>query len=493
MTDQLAFKTRRGLSWNLAGAVMTNGTRLVVLVVLGRLLTSTDFGIVAAAVSVNTIVHSFRDIGLGAALIQRKQLEPGHLTTSFAVSMYLGIALSLILFLGAPWIGAAFHIPGSIDIIRALAVLFVLRNLSAISQIMCRREMRFRLIALIDTSSFVLGSAASIAGAVLGAGAWALVAGYLVEELLATALYLLCAPTKMSLRIDRARLRELLDFGAAQTVTQIANTIAMYGDNVVVGEALGARMLGFYSRAYDLIKFPTIVFDAIVGNVLFPAFSRIQDDRENLANGLRRGTFANALVLAPASAALLVLAPEAIRILIGPGWDDAVLPFQIFAVTMVVRTNQRLAALVALAAGAARPVTFAVLVYMVCVVGGAALSTGWGISAVATSTSIAIAIVGVETWFIALRVSDLPARDLFGAYVPGLVLSALVVVVGWPLAHALRAAHVATPVVFATITAVAIATCAATVFVWVRRGHGDFAWLGDELRRLRRGRRQTPR
>ncbi len=88
---------RRGISWNLVGAISTNAMRLAAMVVLGRMVTSDDFGVVAAAVSVIAILHSVRDIGIGQALIQRKELEPAHVTTAFAVSTYLGLALALLL------------------------------------------------------------------------------------------------------------------------------------------------------------------------------------------------------------------------------------------------------------------------------------------------------------------------------------------------------------------------------------------------------------
>jgi PST family polysaccharide transporter len=290
----------------------------------------------------------------------------------------------------------------------------------------------------------------------------------------------------VSLRIHRTRLAELLHFGLGQTITQIANTAATYGDNVIVGEALGARMLGFYSRAYDLIRFPAVVFEANAASELFPAFSRIQDDRENLAAGLRRGTFVNALLLFPASAALMALAPEAIRILVGPGWDEAVLPFQIFSITIAFRTNQRLSMLTAQAAGKATAVAIAIVIYMFAVVIGALLSVRWGIAGVATTTSLAILLVSIESSFLAMRASGLGLRSLLGAYVPGFVLAAVVAAVAWPAAIALRAANLPSGLVFTLVTLGCIAVCIAIVVRWSRPGRGDFEWLRNELGRFRR-------
>src|SRR5262249_20328541 len=149
--------------------------------------------------------------------------------------------------------------------------------------------------------------------AAAGFGPWSLVFGYLTEETLSAVLYLSLRRPPFTLRIDRDRLRELMGFGSAQTVTQLAGGLATGGGNFVVGRTLGANPLGFYTRAYVLIKLPSTVFSTVVGNVLFPAFSRWQTDPAKLAVGFRRGTFANALVLLPAGAALITTAPELIR------------------------------------------------------------------------------------------------------------------------------------------------------------------------------------
>lgn len=489
---QVAQRTRRGISWNLLGAVSTNAMRIVAIAVLGRALTSDDFGVVAVAISVNAILFAIRDIGVGQALVQRKQLTPEHLTTAFALSLYLGVALSVALLFAAPLIGDAYGIPASVDVVRALGLLFVLRGVSATSRFVCQRDLRFRTIAIIDALAFALGSAASIALAVGGMGPWALVIGYLVEEGIATGAYLWVSPPPWSLAMHRDRLRELMSFGAGQTVGQIAGIIATYGDNFVVGKVRGSGALGYYTRAYELIKFPSTVFAIVVGNVLFPAFSRLQDERDHLATSFRRVTFVNALVLLPASAALIVLAPEMIRVLVGRGWDDAVIPFQILAATMLLRTQQKLGAIVAQAAGAVNGVAIAYIVYMVAVVGGAALSIRWGIPGVATTTSIAIAIVSAECTFLAMQVSRLPLSAVLGAHAPGLLLAVMTAAIAWPVAHVLRTAGLPAAGVLAIVGALSVVLCAIAVLVLARRGSGDFAWLNQELDRLRRRGKTAP-
>lgn len=487
-------QARRGISWNLAGAIITNVLRLLVVVVLGRVLSSHDFGVVAAALSVTIILHNVREIGLGAALVQRVSLEPGHITTAFAVSLYLGLAISAGLVLAAPLLGALYGIPASVDVLRALGVIFALRGLSTVSLMLCQRAMNFRAIALVDAFTYSAGSIVSVTCALHGLGPWSLVAGYLTEEALSAALYLYLRPPPWSLRIDRARLRDLLGFGAGQTVIQLAGIFATYGDNFVVGRSLGATALGYYTRAYDLIKLPSAVFSNIVGNVLFPAFSRLQRDPQRLAAGFRRVMLVNALVLLPASAALIAVAPEAIRVVMGEQWDAAVLPFRILAFTMLMRTSYKVAAMVGAAAGAVYAVALANVVYMICVIAGAAISIRWGIAGVATSTAISLLVVYVHCCAIATRVSRLPGRELAAAHLPGLGAALLVAAAAWPATLALRAAGAPAPVTFAAIALLGVAIAIAALAAYLRSGAADAAWLRGELERLRGklGRRREP-
>jgi O-antigen/teichoic acid export membrane protein len=487
---------RRAISWNLVGAISTNAMRLVVVVVLGRALGSRDFGVVAAALSVITILHTVRDVGIGPALIQRRSLEPAHIATAFATSTYLGVALAALVVATAPLVGRLYHSPACVDLLRALGLIFLLRGVSTTSLMMCQRQMNFRAVALVDTLAYSAGSLTSMGLAIAGLGPWSLVVGYLVEESATTVALLSLYRPPFTLRVDRAKLRDLLGFGAGQTLFQIVNVLATQGDNIVVGNRLGTSLLGFYTRAYDLIKLPGAVFTNLVGNVLFPAFSRLQDDPERLGVGFRHVIFANALVLLPASAVLIAVAPEAIRILMGPGWAEAVLPFQILALTMLMRVSYKVGVLVASAAGSVYALAATNVVYAACVIGGAALTTRWGIPGVAVSTAVSIAIMYLMCAWLGMQHCTLDWRGFAAAHGPGLLLGLVVGAGAWPAAAALRAAGSPAAVTLALVTIAAGIVSVGITAVWIRRGAGDFDWLRSELRglgaKLSRRRRATP-
>jgi len=193
-------------------------------------------------------------------------------------------------------------------------------------------------------------------------------------------------------------------------------------------------------------------------------------------------------VLLPASAALIAVAPEAIRVVMGGRWDAAVLPFRVLAVTMLMRTSYKVAAMVASAAGAVSAVAAANVVYMICVIAGAAFSVRWGIAGVATTTAISLVVVYVHCSYLAMQVSGVPARALLGAHVPGLLVALVVGAAAWPAAEALRAAAVPAPLRFAAIAVLGVLLALAATALWLRaRPGGDAGWLRDELARALHG------
>lgn len=468
--------------------------RLVSVAVLGRVLTPHDFGVVAAALSVLLVLHQVRDIGIGAALIQRQELDREHIAVGFAFSFYLGLVLAALLVVLAPFVGALYGIHESIGVLQALGALFVLRGLSTVPLMICRRAMNFRAIAMIDAATYAAGTSVTIALALGGAGPWSLVGGYLVEEALSGILYIYVTRPPFSLRLNRARLRDLLGFGVGHTLIQVANILAVHGDNFIVGRSLGAGQLGLYARAYELIKLPAAVFTNVVGNVLFPAFSKLQHDRDRLASGFRRATLANALLLVPASAVLVVIAPEAIRVVMGTQWEAAVLPFRILSLTMLMRTSYKVGATVASAAGAVYPVAVANAVYMVAVIGGAAFSIRWGIPGVAASTATAIVIVYLHCSYLGMQFANISAREFGFAHVPGIVAALVATAATWPAAAVLRSAELPAGVVFGAVTALGIVASGLVVLAWTRTDHVDARWLRDELSRVvrRKAKRQLP-
>lgn len=453
--------------------------RVVVLLALGRLLAPEETGLVAKAMTVLVFINVIRDLGLGSALVQHKQPSDAHLHTAFTVGFAISCTLAAVLAIAAEPIAAAYRSPAIAPMLRWLAAMVVVRGLATAALQLSKRALDFRTIALSDTFGYTVGALASIGFAAAGFGPWSLIYGYLIETALATAWVMRKYGGALRLRIDGPAFRELFRYGAGETVQTLANVIATQGDYVVVGRQLGDAPLGFYQRAYELVRFPATTFSSVVGSVLFPAFARLQDDREELARAFRRVLFATALILLPASCVLIVLADEVIRTVLGPQWSGAVLPFRIMCLGMLFRTNYKVGGLVARARGDVYGVALTQALYALTIVGGAAISVRWGIAGVAATTTAAIWILfGALTW-LALRHTALPWRQIFAAHAAPAFIAALTTAATLATALALRSLVGSPAITLAgSLAAAALAFFSSAALAARRRHDGDdWTWL----------------
>ncbi len=479
--------TRRGIAWTAIGQIVTNAIRIGAVAALGRLLSSRDFGVVMGAMVLLTFAGTLRDLGVGMALVQHRAPTRAHVRTAFAVSLWLAIAVGGVLVVAAAPLARLLGDEGGADIIRALAGLAVLRGLRTVPTQLATRAMRFRLLAMVDVVGYVSGIALTLALAAAGWGPWALVWGYLLETALGTGILLVLVRTPMAITVERAALRDLLHFGAGQTLSSLANTVATQGDYVVVSSQLGTGALGFYGRAYELINYPSTLFNNIAGGVLFAALARLQDDRARLAEALELTLFVIAAMLLPASAGLILVAPEAIRVLMGPGWDAAVVPFQIMSVAMLLRTSYKVGATVARARGDVYRISIIQLIYAVNVIGGALVASRWGIDAVAITTTAAVALhFGLLTW-LGARHAGIGAMPLVRAHVAAMVGTVATMLVAVPVVLLLRRAGVGAPGVLAAGTVGGGLGFAAFVVWQLRRKGSRWARAWRDVRGLRRG------
>ncbi|NIP79529.1 MAG: oligosaccharide flippase family protein, partial [Gemmatimonadetes bacterium] len=426
----------------------------------------------------------FSHLGLGPALVQRKELELRHLEAGFSFSILLGIAVGAVIWLIAPLAATFFDIPEVRPVLRALAWVFPLRGLGTVAESLLARELRFSRMANIEVASFALGyGGTGIIMALNGFGVWALVGAQVAQSVVKVGLLLASHPEPRRLGMQREAVRDLLYFGSGFTVGRVANHLAHNLDNLVVGRWLGAAALGFYSRAYQLMAMPAQLFGQALDVVVFPGMSRIQDESKRLGIAYRRGTASIALVMLPASALFFVLAPEIVLVLLGPGWDAVVGPFRIFAIAMYLRNGYKMADSLARARGAVyrrawRQALHALLVFL-----GAWIGQRWGISGVAWGVSLALAANFVLMAHLSARLSGVTARAIIGAHRAALTTAAAVLAVAWGLADLTRTAGLPSVAVLLITTA----GCGLLVLVAIRSVPtavlgADGIWLLDRLR-----------
>jgi len=394
-----------GAKWSGAEILFNLPVRLGTLAILARLLTPTEFGVFAAAVTVIEFARPLGTLSMEHALVQSKSLSGGSIASASVFALGLSSIVAAIIALNANTVLLLYDDPLVPGLLVALALSGPLAAVSALLLAVLRRRLAFRELSVVALLSSAIASLASVAVAVAGWGVWALVAGYYVDLVLKAVLALfLVRPRFVRPRFDEES-HGLLRFGVGSTLSLMLNFWALHGDYVVIGSALGSKPLGYYSRAYQLISTVPGILGRLHTTVLFPAFSRAQSDRGYLAKALLVGTQATAALTLPLCAWGLILGPEIIFTLLGPGWEDAVVPFQILSLGIYFRAAYGFSASIVFATGHVFSLSVCQGIYGILIVVGAFFAAQWGISGVAIATLLALLVFYSLLYALAARVS----------------------------------------------------------------------------------------
>ncbi|HWB41843.1 MAG TPA: lipopolysaccharide biosynthesis protein, partial [Gemmatimonadales bacterium] len=455
-----------------------------------------EFGLMGAATVVIACSQIVSQVGVGPAIIQRRELNDTHIRVGVTLSWMLGLILGSMVWFGAPVIAGFYRMPELEPVLRAVAFLFPLDGMNTVAKAVLTRELRFRLYIALDVTAYVLGYA--LVGVVLawyGFGVWALVGANLAQVGVRTVAMFFASRHPMAPSLNRQAAKDLLGFGFGHSMAQIGTLLSHQGDNLVVGRWLGAEALGVYGRAYNLMVMPASAFGRIINRVLFPVMSQVQDERERLAGGYERALAIVAFISLPLSVFLWVVAPEFITLVLGPGWDAVVLPFRLFSISLLFRMSSKISDACTKAAGEVYIRALLQYAFAGAVVIGAILGQRWGVGGVAVAVSVAMACNWLSMAWLGRSVTGLSWTRFTRAHVPAAMLAMVAGLGAGLAAHQARAAHLAAIPVL--IVAGAAAALAALVAARLRPGlflgeHGTWA-VGHGLQLLRRGKRRKAR
>ncbi len=325
-SQHLSEQVRSGVLWNLLGQMTQQVLRVGFSVALARLLSPREFGLMGMVGVFTGFAGVFVNLGLGHAIIQRKNLQPEHLSSALTLSIAVSCILSLAFLFASGLIAALYGEPVLKPMVVVLSFQFLLSATSLVHAAVLRRSMRFKALVFIETVAFVAGSVAAILLAWLGAGVWSLVANSLTYAGFNMVLLWWKSGWRMRLGFDKTAAKDLWSFGIHLTGFSIINYWARNADNYLIGKYVGAAELGAYNRAYQLMLMPITQVTGMISGVLFPAFCQIQDDVVRLRNALLKSHRIIALVTFPLMACLAILAEPFVLVVFGEKWRE-VIPF----------------------------------------------------------------------------------------------------------------------------------------------------------------------
>lgn len=415
----LADRTIRGLAWSFLGVGGQSLVNALVVVVLARLLSPTEFGLVGAALIVVGLTQIFTQLGVGPALVHLQVLRPVEIRTGFTISVSLGCVAAIVVALAAPTIADFFQMPELRRVVRVMALTFPIAGAATVPNALQQRDMQFRTLAMIQFTSFVLGyGLIGVTLALLDIGVWSLVCAQLGQTVLGAVLSLSIRREAIGVAFPRAAASQLLFFGTGFSLARIANYLANQGDNLIVGRFLGADALGIYGRSYQFVMIPVNLIGSVLDRVLFPAMASVQLDVARLGAVYLRAVGGIVLLTMPLSAVLYVIAPEIVLVALGQQWSAATEPLQVLVLFLVFRTAYKVSDSLARATGAVYRRAWRQSIYAGAVFIGAWLGQMSGsTSGVAIGVGVAILINFVLMHGLAVSLTNITWRPVGGMLV----------------------------------------------------------------------------
>lgn len=328
---ELKKQTVSSVKWLVGSSFLQKAISVGTTVILARILNPSIFGLYALAFVAIDALGLFKSMGFDSALIQRKDDVEKAANTAFFIIPIMGISLYLILSISAPLIGKFLNNQEVVGVIRALGIIFVISCFGRVPAAFLEKNMQFKKVSFIEVSTGIIFSTSAIIFAILGMGVWSLVIAYILKTINLNILTFIFSKWRPKLEFDKKIALEMFHFGKFLFLGGIVWFLKMNLDNLLVGRLLGVTALGLYAIAFNITNFGADYFGGRVYRVIFPAFSKIQSDKDDLKQAFLKTTKIISIFAFPFCVGLFLLGDELIRIIYGSKWIAAIPVLKVLA------------------------------------------------------------------------------------------------------------------------------------------------------------------
>ncbi len=321
--ESLKDKTVKGVGWSAIDNVVQTGVTFVVSIVLARLLTPDDYGLIGIIAIFTTVCTALINGGFTTALIRKKDATDDDYNTAFIVNLVVSLVLYAIIFLSSPLIADFFGREELLALTRVSSLGIIIGALALVQQTRLTKRIDFKSQTKITLIASVSSGIVGIVLAVLGFGVWSLVAQQLMSHCLRTVLLWFVNKWIPSLRFSSKSFHELFGFGWKMMVSSVIDTVWKELYQVVVGKFYSPATLGQYTRSKQFSKLFSSNLTSVIQRVTYPVLSNIQDDKERMVAAYRKIIKTTMFVTAISMFFVGAISEPLLYCLIGPKWHDA--------------------------------------------------------------------------------------------------------------------------------------------------------------------------
>ena len=357
-------------------------------VILARMLTPEHFGLIGMVTALTVIIQRFQDIGLGDAIIQKKEVTQEQVSTLFWITLSICLFFAILVALSAKAVAWFYNDQRLTWITIAFASNFIFSGLSIQHMALIRRRMKFKQQTIIRVFSAAFGLAVGILLAWLGYGYWALVWKELARSFLSTALAWMLCEWRPGLPVRNAGVESMLKFGGNITGYNILFYLSNSFDSILLGKFFGAVPVGLYTRAKQLTAIPVTQLLEPAKNVALPALSAIQEDLETYQRYYLKMMAVISFIYMPLIVYIGIYAYQIVYIALGPKWMDVVPIFRLFAVSLFASPIVAMYGLIMLSSGQGKRYLLWGLFTNLSIIISIVFGIKWGLLGIAASWSV---------------------------------------------------------------------------------------------------------
>ncbi len=397
-----------GTAWLGGSQLVAQSLHVAIRLLLARLLAPEAFGLLAAAVTFTSAAGLLVDLGFGAALIQRRELDDEYSGTAFWTMLGSATVLTALLIAAAPVAGWFYRNPTVVPVLQVLSFELLLGAPAGYYQAKLSREFRFAVVGIRRILGTVVAGVLAVVAALGGWGVWVLVV-YAISQSVIGTLLLAAVDRKLPPRcISLRAFQDLWAFSSPLLGARLLNYLNRNADNLLIGRFLGAASLGIYALAYQAVLMPLQYVSRPIATVAFPLFSSVSDDRTRLVRGYAAVTSLIAVVTGGLAGLIVAVAPSLVPFVLGQDWVNTVPLLQILAPAGALQAIRALSGPVLQAIGASRLVFTWTKISVVCNLTAFVWGVNYGIVPLATAF-LGASVVTTSTYFGIMR-SVLPFR-----------------------------------------------------------------------------------
>lgn len=333
-------KASKGIAWVSLTISIVGFSDLIVKLILARLLLPSDFGLIAIGLLAVNTGMLFGGLGFRSALIYKKDDEEfKSANTAFIILPVIGALFFLIIYSSAPYIATYFKDPSIEPIVKVLAFILIISPLAAVPSTLLEKELEFKKKVLPGALPTLLYAVVAISMALKGYGVWSLVGGQISMAALRVILNWMVCGWRPTFKFDMMIGKELFSYGKHIVGASAVIFLVVNAATFAVGKVLGVTALGFYSIAFAISNMPATYLNRLIGGVMFPTYSKLQDDSDTIRSIYLSTLRYISILTIPMAIGTIITAPYLVEVVLGEKWMSSVPAIRILVFVSVFRTS----------------------------------------------------------------------------------------------------------------------------------------------------------